>query len=201
MDKQILFNQINIHLLQDEVPALYINSISDCSIFKEYPFDMLDRLKYTMQSKKYHPEGSVWNHTMLVIDEAAKVKHKSNNKRVFMWAALLHDIGKPDTTKKKGDKITSYNHEKVGSEMTYKFLREFTQDNLFIDKTAMLILWHMQILHVVKGLPFADIETMKQQTDISEVALLGFCDRLGRLNVDREKEAENIRIFIEKCNK
>lgn len=63
---------------------------------------MLHRLKGTEQSLLHHPEGDVWNHTLLVVDEAANVKNKSTDAAVFMWAALLHDIGKPDTTTKPG---------------------------------------------------------------------------------------------------
>jgi hypothetical protein len=40
-----------------------------------------------------------------------------------------------------------------------------------------------------------------KEADIEEVALLGLCDRLGRYNIDRQKEEENIRLFIDKCKK
>lgn len=33
---------------------------------------MLRKLKSTVQSPKYHPEGNVWNHTLLVIDGRRK---------------------------------------------------------------------------------------------------------------------------------
>lgn len=32
---------------------------------------MLYNLKETEQSKVHHPEGNVWNHVLLVVDEAA----------------------------------------------------------------------------------------------------------------------------------
>lgn len=200
-EKQQLFNEIDAHLQSDAAPSNYINSLSETEIFKQKPFVYLYRLKTTEQSKRYHPEGNVWNHTMLVVDRAADYKPKSKDPRVFMWAALLHDIGKPDTTKIRKQKITAYNHEKVGAVLAKEFLREFVQDEDFITGVVGLIRWHMQILHVVKGLPFADIKTMLQQTDINEIALLGLCDRLGRLNVDVKKELDNIKAFKEICLK
>lgn len=200
MWEQNIFREMDIHLLQDESPSHYFNEISKDMIFDQYPLQFLSRLKQTEQSPIHHPEGSVWNHTMLVIDEAAKRRHKSNQKKVFMWAALLHDIGKPDTTKKRKGKITSYEHDKLGAEMTRNFLMEFTQDKIFIEQVVLLVRWHMQILFVVNDLPFADIKTMKEQVDINEVALLGLCDRLGRVGADQKKEENNIRIFIQKCN-
>jgi len=197
--KEILLYEINNHLLMDDKPSEFFNSIADSPIFIEHPFSMLYNLKNAEQSPVHHPEGNVWNHTMLVIDHAAKAKHKSKNEKVFMWAALLHDIGKPDTTKNRKGKITSYDHEKVGAVLAKEFLMQFAQDANFIGKVTTLIRWHMQILHVVKGNQFADIRTMKEETDINEVALLGYCDRLGRKNCDIVKEKQNISIFLKQC--
>ncbi|HPB80391.1 MAG TPA: HDIG domain-containing protein [Sedimentibacter sp.] len=197
--KLLLLYEINNHILLDEQPSIFLNSIVNTNIFKEYPFYMLYKLKETEQSPIYHPEGNAWNHTMLVVDEAAKLRNKSRDERVFMWAALLHDIGKAETTKNKKGKITAYNHETVGADLCVKFLQEFTTDDTFIQKVKGLVRWHMQILHVVKDMPFADIKSMKEETDIREVALLGFCDRMGRTNVDTIKEKNNIILFLEKC--
>ncbi len=198
--KLLLLNEINNHVLLDEKPSFFLNSVVDTKIFKEHPFYMLYKLKATEQSPIHHPEGNVWNHTMLVVDWAAKLKNKSKDEKVFMWAALLHDIGKAETTKNMKGKITAYNHESVGADMCVKFLQEFTTDVKFIKKVVGLVRWHMQILHVVKDMPFANIKSMREETDINEVALLGFCDRMGRTKVDTEKEKNNIKVFIEKCN-
>lgn len=196
-----LYTDINSHLLHDKKPSQYFNHIYHDPIFSQHPFRLLYRLKEALQSPQHHPEGNVWNHTMLVVDEAAKRKDKSKDAHVFMWAAVLHDIGKPDTTQNKGGKITSYDHDKAGAKLAKDFLQVFSDDHKFIDAVAELVRWHMQILFVVKGRPFADIKTMKERVDIHEVALLGLCDRLGRLNKDREAEEKNIRIFIQKCTK
>ncbi len=161
---------------------------------------MLGRLMTTEQSPVHHPEGNVWNHTLLVVDEAAKVRSQSKNARVLMWAALLHDTGKPATTKVRKGKITAYDHDTAGEKLAREFLSHYTDDNAFIDAVCGMVRYHMQILYVAKGLPFADIKGMKQCTDIGEIALIGLCDRLGRTNVDKEKEEENIRRFVERCN-
>jgi len=199
MNTTELYLDINKHLLHDEIPSQFINHISQEAVFIEQPFSMLNMLKKTEQSPKHHPEGNVWNHTMLVINEAAKIKNKSKDAHIFMWAALLHDIGKPSTTKNKNGKITSYDHDKVGEKLAREFLEHFTTDNDFINAVTALIRWHMQILFVVNNLPFADIETMKRHTNVHEVALLGLCDRMGRLHGDLDKEQKNIEQFLEKC--
>lgn len=113
-----VFDEITQHLLKDEKPSMFIGSISKDARLEGYPFSMLWKLKSTEQSKKYHPEGSVWNHTLLVLDEAAKVRTQSKDAIAFMWAALLHDIGKPSTTRTRNGKITSYDHDKAGEKLS-----------------------------------------------------------------------------------
>jgi putative nucleotidyltransferase with HDIG domain len=196
MDK--LYEDIESHILNDEKPSDYINDLEKKGKLKEYPLTMLSKLIRTEQSEKHHPEGNVWNHTMLVLDEAAKVKEKSSNPRSFMWAALLHDIGKAETTRVRKDKITAYDHDRVGAKLAQEFLDFFHQDTSFIKEVVILVKYHMYILYVVKDLPFADIKSLKNEANIEDVALLGKCDRYGRGGVDKALEDENIRLFLKK---
>ena len=195
-----LFGEIERHLLFDQKPALFLSGLSLSPALVEYPFHLLGQLQDTPQSPQHHPEGSVWNHTLLVVDEAAAVKEKSSDPRAFMWAALLHDIGKPATTVRRKNKITSYDHDKLGARLTKEFLGVFTEEAGLIERVAGLVRYHMQILFVIQDMPFADVDQMKRDIDIREVALLGLCDRLGRKGSNRRHEYENIRIFLEKCN-
>lgn len=201
MSLQELYLKIEDHLLNNEKPSDYLNQIYNNELFKEVPFNMIYNLKTTEQSPKHHPEGNVWNHTMMVVDEAAKVKSKSKNPKVFMWSALLHDIGKPSTTKVRKGRITSYNHDRVGERLTKEFLSYFTTDNNYINEICALVRYHMHILYVINNLPYKDMKGIKERTDIKEVALLGFCDRVGRLGSDKTKEEETIKMFLEICNK
>ncbi len=193
------FEQVEFYLMTDPEPSKFIQALSQTPNFDRYPFSMLLRLRTTDQSPKHHPEGSVWNHTLLVVDEAAKRRQDSLDARVFMWAALLHDIGKPDTTRKRNGKITAYEHDAVGAKLTRSFLTAFKEERKFVDKTEALVRYHMQVLYVVNNLPFQDIKGMKRQTDIREVALLGLCDRLGRTGADRQKEEDQIKRFLALC--
>jgi putative nucleotidyltransferase with HDIG domain len=185
--------------LNDEAPSIFLEQASRLPEFKTEPFDMLLRMKSTDQSPVHHPEGNVWNHTLLVVNEAAKRKLESADPEVFLWAALLHDIGKPATTKIRKGKITAYDHDKVGAELAGEFLACFTDDREFIQKVTSLIRYHMLILYVAKGLPFGDVGEMKRHTSVKEVALLGLCDRLGRTGVKREAEEEQVELFVEQC--
>ncbi|WP_246240238.1 HDIG domain-containing metalloprotein [Anaerocolumna sedimenticola] len=199
-DKLTLFIDIHHHLLEDESPSNYLNEASNKKIFKDAPFSMLNRLKETKQSPIHHPEGNVWNHTMLVVNEAAGRKNKSKDPDVLMWAALLHDIGKPDTTRYRKGRITSYDHDTAGEVLAKEFLEYFSCKDEFIEKVVNLVRFHMHILYVLKDLQFGNIELMKKKVDLHELALLGLCDRLGRLNPNREEEEKNLDIFLTKVN-
>ncbi|MBO0576620.1 HD domain-containing protein [Clostridium botulinum] len=202
-DIQKVFKDIDEHILRDEKPSDYINKLYEEGKLEGYPFDMLTTLKKIDQSPKYHPEGSVWNHIMMVLDNGAKERAKSEDKRIFMWACLLHDIGKGTTTRIRKGRITSYNHDKEGEELSIKFLKCFTKDEEFIRGVSKLVRWHMQPLFVNKNLPFKDIETMVREVSIKEIALISLCDRLGRGGMSegkREEEIKAIDLFIEKCS-
>jgi putative nucleotidyltransferase with HDIG domain len=200
MPNKRLYDEIGRHLTDDGKPSDFLNGILNDASAAEYPFNMLAALRKTGQSPVYHPEGNVWNHTMLVVDRAAEIRNRSSDTVVFMWAALLHDIGKPGTTRLRKGRITSYDHDRLGADLARKFLAAFTDDNAFIDKVTGLVRWHMQILFAIKDARFRKFDEMDKQADIREIALLGLCDRLGRVNADAEGEKENVRRFLRICS-
>ncbi len=192
------FEEFDRRLLTDEKPSVWLSRALDQGLLDAPPYTLLSHLREVCQSPMHHPEGNVWNHTLLVVDEAAKVKNQSKSPRAFMWAALLHDIGKAETTRTNKGRITAYDHDKAGESLARGFLQTFTDDTAFIESVAQLVRYHMQILFVVNDLPFADLAGMKRRTDVAEIALLGLCDRLGRAAVDREKEERSIALFLQK---
>jgi tRNA nucleotidyltransferase (CCA-adding enzyme) len=198
-----LYEIFEEHMMQDEKPSIYFEELAKEEWFlKTYPYSLLGALINTEQSPVHHPEGSVWKHTMMVLDNAAERRALSKNPKAFLWAALLHDLGKAPTTKIRKGKITSYDHDKVGENLALDFLKEYTSDADFLNEVSKLVRWHMQILFVNKNLPFADIKDMSKETSITEIALLGECDRLGRGGLNKEKileEEKNIEMFKKKC--
>jgi len=194
-EKMTLFHKIDLHLCGDIKPSAYVQALNTPAFMREYPFTMLSCLKTVGQSPQHHPEGSVWNHTMLVLDEAALRKEQATDVRVFMWAALLHDMGKAKTTRTRNGKITAYDHDKVGAALARDFLMEFAPPE-FIFRVSSLVRWHMQILYVTKSMRFADLDAMRQETDLHDVALLGLCDRLGRGNARRSVEERTVSEFL-----
>ena len=170
----------------------------------DYPFSLIADLKRIPQQPEHHPEGDVFNHTMQVTDLAATVKHESEDARAFMWAALLHDLGKIPTTKLRKGKITSYDHDKEGEKLARDFLQRCTDEEEFISRVCALVRWHMQVLFVANNLPFADLHGMLRDVKPNEIALLAYCDRLGRGKLSREKvekEQKSIQSFLDRSSK
>jgi putative nucleotidyltransferase with HDIG domain len=194
-DPNTIFHDITYHLITDEKPSHYIEEL-DRSYGKEYPFSLLHKLKETEQSPKYHPEGSAWNHTMMVLDEAARVREKSRYQEAFMWSALLHDIGKPSTTRNRKGRITSYDHDKEGEELCKEFLRFFDCEEAFVERVAAMVRYHMHMLYVLRKLPYADMKGLLRRVDVDELALLCLCDRLGRTGADFEQEEKEYYDFL-----
>ena len=152
------------------------------------PFNKIKKLNNIEQNPKYHPEGSVLKHVLLVVDLASEYKKYSNDEKVFMWAALLHDIGKLTTTRVRKNRITSYNHDTEGKDIAMNILNELTDDEEFKQKVSKLVRWHMQPLFYDKNLPFFQPQDMINDVEYKEVALLSLCDRLGRGNLDEVEE-------------
>ena len=79
-------------------------------------FPELDTLVGCPQEPEWHPEGDVWVHTLLVIDEArTRIDDLPYPQQVaVMLGAVCHDLGKPPTTKFVDGRIRSLEHEEEG---------------------------------------------------------------------------------------
>jgi tRNA nucleotidyltransferase (CCA-adding enzyme) len=76
------------------------------------------------QEPEWHPEGDVWIHTLMVIDEARQRNGDLDRARLatVMLAAVCHDLGKPLTTAVIDGRIRSLGHEEAGVEPATRLL-------------------------------------------------------------------------------
>jgi tRNA nucleotidyltransferase (CCA-adding enzyme) len=82
----------------------------------ERHFAELDALVGCPQEPEWHPEGDVWVHTLLVIDQARmRIDDLDYPRQVaLMLGAVCHDLGKPATTAYVDGRIRSLDHEEQG---------------------------------------------------------------------------------------
>jgi tRNA nucleotidyltransferase (CCA-adding enzyme) len=76
------------------------------------------------QEPDWHPEGDVWVHTLMVIDEARGRNGDLDRPRLasVMLGAVCHDLGKPATTAIVDGRIRSLGHEEAGIEPATRLL-------------------------------------------------------------------------------
>ena len=84
----------------------------------------MDALVGCEQEPEWHPEGDVWTHTLMVVDEAAGRLRDLDHPRqvIVMLGAVCHDFGKPATTAFLDGRIRSIGHEEAGVPPATAFL-------------------------------------------------------------------------------
>jgi poly(A) polymerase len=105
-----------------------------------YVLPELGELRTTPQNPKYHPEGSVYIHTLGLLRQLTK-----GCSVTLALAALLHDIGKPATFDlDKEGQPTFHGHEDVGAIMTNEILHRLKFPTEIIQKVQILVAEHMR---------------------------------------------------------
>ena len=130
-------------LLKAERPSLFFEILRQMEQLELW-FPELKALIGVPQNPRFHAEGDVWNHTMLVLDQAAKLREKAENPLGFMLAALTHDFGKAICTEEINGVIHAYEHETKGLPLAEAFLRRITAESRLIDYVLNLVELHMK---------------------------------------------------------
>lgn len=98
-------------------------------------------MKKVEQPPDFHPEGDVFEHTLLMLDRL------ENPSPVFAWAVLLHDVGKPPTQTFE-DRIRFNYHDKVGARMAAKICQRLRMSNHQTERIVWLIEQHMRLAFI-----------------------------------------------------
>lgn len=101
------------------------------------------RMKGVPQPPDYHPEGDVWVHTLLLLEQLDSPRPE------LALAALLHDIGKP-VTYEVTDRIRFNGHDKVGAAMAAEVMKRLRFPSEIAAATVSLIAQHMRFSDALK---------------------------------------------------
>ncbi len=112
----------------------------------------LDALAGCPQDPRVHPEGDVFVHTGLVLDEARKLIGDLPRPKqlAVMLGGLCHDLGKPATTKMENGKVRAAGHETASVTLTERFLdrlKLFTLDGYDVRKQTVALVKHHAVPH------------------------------------------------------
>ena len=110
-----IWGEVEKLLLQAQRPSLGLRLALDLGVIDRL-FPEVKALVGCPQEPEWHPEGDVWVHTLLVVDEARKRIDDLEKPQqiVVMLGALVHDLGKPPTTAFVDGRIRSIDHEQQG---------------------------------------------------------------------------------------
>src|SRR5271169_7234557 len=84
----------------------------------------IDRMHGVEQPPQFHPEGDVWIHTLMLLEQLPP-----NPSHTLAWGALLHDVGKPPTFRVAPDRIRFDGHVEVGVQMAHEICRRLHFSN------------------------------------------------------------------------
>ena len=108
------------------------------------------------QSPDFHPEGTVFNHIRLMLENLPDEPVAAQGRESLAWCALLHDIAKPLTASRGEDgAIHFYTHEKIGADMAEEILQRLKFPRRQTDEIVAAVRHHMQ---------FKDAPKMRKNT-------------------------------------
>jgi tRNA nucleotidyltransferase (CCA-adding enzyme) len=112
-----IWGEIEKLLLVAERPSVGFELALELGVIDRL-FPELKALVGCPQEPEWHPEGDVWIHTLMVIDQARRrIDDLDRPQQIaVMLGAVCHDLGKPPTTAFVDGRIRSIDHEQAGIE-------------------------------------------------------------------------------------
>ena len=130
----------------------------------------ITRMHGVEQPPQFHPEGDVFVHTMLLLEQLPP-----NVSQTLSWGALLHDVGKPSTFRVAPDRIRFDGHVEIGVAMAREIAHRLHFSNDDTEQIASLVANHMR---------FKDVGRMKESTLKRFIRLPQFDEHLRMHRMD-----------------
>jgi poly(A) polymerase len=139
------------------------------------------RLQGVEQPPEYHPEGDVWVHTLMLLEQLPPGASPT-----LAWGALLHDVGKPATFQPGPGRIRFNGHVEVGVKIAEDICRRLRFSHGETEQIALLVENHMR---------FGDVERMKASTLKRFFRLPRFDEHLALHRMDSTASHGDLRLY------
>jgi poly(A) polymerase len=139
------------------------------------------RMKGVAQPPEFHPEGDVWVHTLLLLEQL-----EPGCSATLAWGTLLHDVGKPPTYREAPDRIRFDGHAEVGTRMAEAILKRLRFSNEETEQIALLVKNHMR---------FGEVKHMKESTLKRFFRLPKFEEHLALHRMDCLSSHRQLRLY------
>ncbi len=200
--KERVFDEFKKLLLKSSKPSLGFELMRELGVLKY--FVELQAIIGVEQSKKWHPEGDVWIHTMMSLDAMTDLlgDDKKTN-LVLMLAILCHDLGKATTTTiDESGCIRSIGHEDAGVELTTFLIARLSDEVELLKRVLPLVKYHMQPsqFYYAKSKDKA-IRRLATKVNIKELLIVAKADFLGRTTKESKLGIFHAGDWLEKKSK
>jgi len=190
VSRERVFGEFRKMLLKGHRPSAGLGFLETSGLLRFFP--ELRTLVGVPQDPEWHPEGDVWVHTLMVVDEAARLRDGGDDDLALMLAALCHDFGKPLTTcVDPSGRVRSPEHSERGVEPTRAFLERLRAPKDLVRRVCALVLHHLApALFVRNGAAAKGYRRLARKLDASGVSLallvrVAEADHLGRTGAVR----------------
>ena len=182
LSSERVFDEMKKALLKSPKPSAFFEELRKMNHLSVW-FGELEMLIGVPQHTLHHQEGDVWNHTMMVLDEAAKRRDKAENSLYFMLSALSHDFGKASCTEFIKGNYHAYGHEESGLPRVKSFIHRLSNEN-----ALMRYALNMTRLHMKPNAFASDKSSIKATNKLfdeaispNDLILLALCDGMGKI--------------------
>lgn len=151
-----IFQELKI-VMESEKPSIFFEGLRSVDGLNIY-FKELEDLIGVPQTLKYHPEGDAWIHTMLVLDEAARISQDV----LVRYSALVHDFGKGTTPKKILPRHIG--HEESGVKLVKAFGQRLMIPSEWTKAAVVVTRFHLRV-HMLKEMKANTIVRMFYEMD------------------------------------
>lgn len=122
---------------------------------------------------EHHQHKDVYEHSLTVLRQAIALEDASSPEgspdAVLRLAAILHDIGKPDTRRHEpGGGVSFHHHEVVGAKLTRKRLRQLKYPKDVVESVSKLVFLHLRFHGYGRG-EWTDSAVRRYVTDAGEL--------------------------------
>lgn len=182
LSKERVFTEFRKALGADK-PSIFFNVLKEAEVLDVHFKEIYDLIG-AIQPIKYHPEGDSYNHTMLALDNSAKITKDVK----LRFCTLVHDLGKGRTPKEMYPH--HYNHEQRGIAPLKEMCKTLGCPNEWQKSGLTAVLEHMKggifpQMTVTKKVSF--IEKIDKTTlGLKGLQIVVYCDRSR--NTDSSKE-------------
>lgn len=175
---------VEIHLaLATRSPRVFVEVLRECGALAVI-LPELDNLFGVPQPAKYHPEIDTGIHTLMVLEQAARL----SDDPVVRFAALMHDVGKAAVPPERWPNLKG--HEALGADLVDTLCKRIKAPNEYRDLARLTSLYHTHCHRSITRDPALVLDTLealdafRKPERFAQFLLACEADARGRLGLE-----------------